>query len=243
MCVCVCVCARACIPSVCGDLPLYSVQQSGSDPGSAERAALEQVCELWRKACCSRAPLHLLFSELALSATLSAGHTQVTPRAQHQARKKPTHVVGIACFMCLPLSAVEPLPVSGHLSGGEGADGRGGSDFPLEETVNVALASGESPLPMLDAAAVKRNCEVKSAVLAWNRHIGLPITESNVSLFSALLPSLLLSSLSRFSPLQRSLPLRPYCPVFHALLLCPVLPFLLSLSLFLPPPGVQGEGA
>ncbi|XP_062325661.1 codanin-1 isoform X2 [Osmerus eperlanus] len=61
---------------VCGDLPLYSVQQSGSDPASAERAALEQVCELWRKDCCSSAPLHLLFSELALSATLSAGHTQ-----------------------------------------------------------------------------------------------------------------------------------------------------------------------
>ncbi|XP_061896934.1 codanin-1-like [Entelurus aequoreus] len=47
---------------------------SGSEP--SVRALLEQLSRMWEENCCDRAPVHLLFSPLVVTAVLTAGDTQ-----------------------------------------------------------------------------------------------------------------------------------------------------------------------
>lgn len=76
-----------CICPVSAELPVLSLPGcSGGDgvvvgPGSGSelpvRTLLEQLAELWEGDCCSSAPLHLLFTPLAVTAVLKASDTEV----------------------------------------------------------------------------------------------------------------------------------------------------------------------
>ncbi|KAM4625003.1 codanin-1 [Polymixia lowei] len=69
-----------------GELPVACVREcdggggvgvrAGPEADPAVREVLDHLAGLWEKDCCSSAPLHLLFTQLALSAVLSAGDTE-----------------------------------------------------------------------------------------------------------------------------------------------------------------------
>lgn len=146
------------------------LQESGGDgtvvTEPAVRAVLERLSELWGRDCCSSAPLHLIFTELTLTAMLSAGNTEVAtvytvpiftfyppstvvPISNGQnstgyLNKFPQYWHNISSFMCSFVFSVEQLPFPGQTAGGQRSVWRGGGHVSLEEAVRLVPASGEA---------------------------------------------------------------------------------------------------
>ncbi|CAB1335516.1 unnamed protein product [Coregonus sp. 'balchen'] len=92
---------RCTVLLVCKLAPSDSPEPPGSgavQPTVTVQALLDQLVVLWRRDCCSSAPLHLLFTEITLTAVLRASgskrnHTMPHRRSQRVLSGRPRHYI------------------------------------------------------------------------------------------------------------------------------------------------------